>query len=105
MDLVGIGRDMSAAVCRNLAKKYGFAREAIILSSSHTHTGPVVSGNLKSMYTLDPVQQKYVDDYSQGLEEKLVRVAGEALARLAPVELTWSIGRTTFAVNRRNNKE
>jgi len=105
MDLVGIDRGLSVAVCRALKTKFGFARESVILSTSHTHTGPVVGGNLKSMYALDATQEKYVTEYSIGLHEKLVRVVGEALGRLKPARLTWSTGRTTFAVNRRNNKE
>jgi hypothetical protein len=105
MDLVGINRDLSAAVCRELAKQFGLPREAIILSTSHTHTGPVVGGNLKAMYNLDATQEKLVAEYSAGLQTKLVRLAGEALGHMAPANLSWSTGRTTFAVNRRNNKE
>ncbi len=35
----------------------------------------------------------------------MVRVVGDALKQLAPAELSWGIGKTTFAVNRRTNKE
>src|SRR5690349_10529955 len=42
MDLVGIPRDLSVAVRDELKKQYGLGREAIILSVSHTHTGPVL---------------------------------------------------------------
>jgi neutral ceramidase len=105
MDLVGIDRGLSTAVCRALAKEFGLPREAIILSTSHTHTGPVVGGNLKSMYNLDATQEKHVAEYSAGLQAKLVRLVGEALGGMAPANLSWSTGRTTFAVNRRTNTE
>src|SRR5438445_6444383 len=42
LDLVGIGRDLAAPICRAIHDKHGIAREAVILSVSHTHTGPVV---------------------------------------------------------------
>jgi hypothetical protein len=105
MDLVGIDRGLSVAVCAELGRKYGLPREAILLAVSHTHTGPVVAGNLSAMYFLDEAQQKLVDDYARALQPKLVEVVGQALGRLAPAELTWGTGKATFAVNRRNNRE
>jgi len=105
MDLVGIDRNLSLAVCNELKKKYKLPREAIVLATSHTHSGPVVRGNLDVMYFLDETQQKLIADYVQTLQTKLVAVVGEALGKLAPVQLAWGNGYTTFAVNRRNNKE
>jgi hypothetical protein len=105
MDLVGIPRDLSVAVCDELKKKYGLAREAVLLSVSHTHTGPVVRSNLSTMYDLDETQQKLLADYAQSLSTKLVAVVGEALKNLAPARIAWGTGKVTFAVNRRTNKE
>jgi neutral ceramidase len=105
MDLVGIGRDLSVEVCRELKQKHGLPREAVILSVSHTHTGPVVRNNLNVMYDLDAKQQRYVADYAKELHANLVKVVGEALKELAPARLSWATGRATFAVNRRTNKE
>src|SRR5437016_3807546 len=105
MDLVGISRDLSLAVCKDLKSAYGLDRESVLLSVSHTHTGPVVRGNLDTMYDLDPVQQRLIADYTRGLQGKLIAVVGEALGRMTPAQLAWANGKATFAVNRRNNKE
>lgn len=105
MDLVGIDRALSVAVCDAIKGKCGLPREAIFLNCSHTHSGPVIGGNLSVMYNLDPTQQKLVDDYTKSLRDKLVRVAGDALGKLEPAELTWNNGLVTFATNRRTNKE
>ena len=105
MDLVGISRDLSTAVCAELKKKYGLPREAILLSVSHTHTGPVVGSNLNAMYALDEAQQKLVSEYATDVKTKLVEVVGAALDQRAPADLAWNSGRVTFAVNRRSNKE
>jgi hypothetical protein len=105
MDLVGIDRPLSKAVCDELQKNPGLAREAVMLAVSHTHTGPVVRGNLDTMYQLDAEQGKRIAEYTEGLRRKLVRVAGDALKSLAPAELSWGSGTAGFAVNRRNNKE
>jgi hypothetical protein len=105
MDLVGIPRDLSVAVCDDLKKNFGLPRDAVMLSVSHTHTGPVVRTNLNVMYQLDETQQKLVHDYGRTLQAKLVAVVGDALKAMAPVQLQWGLGKATFAVNRRNNKE
>lgn len=39
MDLVGIPRDLSQAVCQELQRRYKLGREAVLLNVSHTHTG------------------------------------------------------------------
>ena len=67
MDLVGIARDLSANVCAELKKKHGLPREAILLSVSHTHTGPVIRGNLDMMYDLGEKQTKLIADYRDKL--------------------------------------
>jgi hypothetical protein len=105
MDLVGIPRDLSAAVCADITRKYKLPRESICLAVSHTHTGPVVGRNLAPMYFLDAGQQKLVEDYAAGLVGKLVDVVGSAIGKLAPADLSRGNGHVTFAVNRRNNKE
>jgi hypothetical protein len=105
MDLVGIDRKLSVAVCNGLKSAYGLDREAVMLSVSHTHTGPVVRGNLDAMYGLDARQQQLITDYAKSLHAKLMAVVGEAVSHLAPARLSWGTGRATFAVNRRNNKE
>jgi neutral ceramidase len=104
-DLVGIDRDLSQALCRAIEKRHGIARADIVLSVSHTHCGPVVGTNLRSMYPLDEQQKKLVDDYSRELHERLLGVVDAAVQDLAPVEITRGEGFTTFATNRRNNKE
>jgi hypothetical protein len=105
LDLVGIPRDLSIAVGADLKKKYDLPRAAIMLSVSHTHTGPVVGSNLNAMYFLDEAQQKLVDDYAVDLKTKLVELVGAALRNLAPADLARGNGHVTYAVNRRTNKE
>jgi hypothetical protein len=105
LDLVGIDRALSQAVCKLIQDRYKLPREAVILSVSHTHCGPVVGTNLRSMYFLDAEQAKRVDDYTRALPEKIVRAVDAAAADLAPVKLTWGVGTAGFAVNRRENKE
>ena len=103
MDLIGMPRELGSAICAELKAKYQFPREAIFLSSSHTHSGPVVNGNLMAMYNLDEEQLRLVKEYADSLKAKLVDLVGSAIADLAPADLSRGCGLVTFAVNRRNN--
>ncbi|MEX2176397.1 MAG: neutral/alkaline non-lysosomal ceramidase N-terminal domain-containing protein [Pirellulaceae bacterium] len=107
LDLVGIDRDLSNAIRDELKQKHGLAREQIALNCSHTHSGPVVARNLRPMhfYALEKPQQQLVRQYADKLHATLVELTGQAIAALAPAELSWASGITDFAVNRRNNKE
>ena len=105
LDLIGISREMSAAVCSALSEKHGLERSRIALCASHTHTGPVLSGNLSVMYFLDETQSRLVDEYSKRLKDNLVTVVDQAIGGLAECRLAWGQGTATFAVNRRNNRE
>lgn len=105
LDLVGIDRDLSQELCRVVMRKHRLPREAIILSVSHTHCGPVVGNNLRPMFFLDEEQAKRVADYTARLPELVLRAVDQAVARLEPARLSAGVGTATFAVNRRQNKE
>ncbi len=105
VDLVGVERGLSVAVCAQLKQKHVLPREAILLAASHTHSGPVVRSNLNVMYDLDATQRQFVANYGRSLETKLVEVVGAALKGLKPARVEWGNGHVTFAVNRRTNKE
>jgi neutral ceramidase len=105
MDLVGIDRLLSDEVCAELKKHYGFQRSEVMLSVSHTHCGPVVRSNLITMYHLDTKQDQLVKDYARELLTKIVEVVGVAQKTMKPAQISWGDGFTTFATNRRENKE
>ena len=105
LDLVGIDRGISVAVCSRLIKRHGLERGQILLSTSHTHTGPVVGENLRAMYFFPPGMWQRVEAYTKQLQEKIVTTAGEAFGRLEPARLAWGSGTAGIGVNRRNNTE
>ncbi len=105
LDLVGIDRTLSLSIRDELETRYKLGRAQVAICCSHTHTGPVVGGNLRAMYFLDAEQSKLVDEYTASLARKIVEVVGEAIANVASAALDWGTGRATFAVNRRANRE
>jgi hypothetical protein len=105
LDLVGIPRDLSIDVCKRIMDKHKLGREQIAIACSHTHCGPVVGGNLQTMYFLDADQAGRVREFTAELPTKIVRAVDEAIRNLRHATLTWAIGEVGFAVNRRENKE
>src|SRR5690606_33657317 len=105
LDLVGIDAGMSERISDQVTAKHGLAREALVLSTTHTHSGPVVGTNLRAMYALDASAWAQVDRYTAELDGKVVRAVSAALESLEPAQLHWTVGRAQFAVNRRNNPE
>jgi hypothetical protein len=105
LDLVGIDRGLSQLIVEKIRAKHRLPREAVILSVSHTHCGPVVGTTLRSMYFLDAVQAKRVVDYTTSLPDRILAVVNEAVANQKLARLAWGTGQADFAVNRRENKE
>ncbi|MGE0756311.1 MAG: neutral/alkaline non-lysosomal ceramidase N-terminal domain-containing protein [Pirellulaceae bacterium] len=103
LDLVGIDRATSVAICSTIARRHHLERDQIALNCSHNHCGPVVGSNLHAMYFLDAAEQARVEQYTAWLSERIVRGVGQALERLAPAELARGEGQATIAVNRRSN--
>lgn len=107
LDLIGIDRVLSQAICDEVHKVHGLSRGQIALVTSHTHSGPVVGDNLSCMYQAvwDETQRRLVSEYAQNLIKSVVEMVGEAKDNLRPAALSWGAGLATFAVNRRENNE
>jgi hypothetical protein len=107
LDLVGIGPDITEPVTAELAAKHNLPRAYVAFLCSHTHSGPVVGYNLRTLHRdqIDDHQKRLIEDYAEKLKSTLVALVERAIARLAPSELSYGQGTATFAANRRNNKE
>lgn len=105
LDLVGISREVSLDIVQAIADKHKLPREAIILSTSHTHCGPVVGKNLRSMYFVSEEESAKILRYTAELPGRILAAVDAAAAKLEPVTLRYAVGEAGFAVNRRENKE
>src|SRR5712691_4149979 len=83
-DLVGLPRGISAPVAEAVAKRTGLLRERLMLTSSHTHCGPVVRDNLMDMYDMPAEMRPKVAAYGDFLQQKLVEVILAALKDRKP---------------------
>jgi len=102
-DVVGVSRQIWDSILDRLDDV--LTRDQLMLNSSHTHSGPVMSRTLDDIYPLDDEQRALVARYTTFFEEKGAEVIQQAIKNLAPATLSAGIGEAGFAVNRRNNPE
>ena len=100
-DLIGLPREITDLVSTRAQQEYRIERSRIMFNSTHTHSGPVVWPNLRTMFNLRRKDERVVVKYSRRLGEDLFCVIGAALADLAPAQLSHGFGKAHFAVNRR----
>lgn len=104
-DLLGFPKNISDRIRDQIGVQYGLKRAQIILSSSHTHTGPVLTDALADIYSFDEKQAEIILNYSNHLEKKIVDLTGVALRSMVPARIFSGNGITRFQVNRRHNAE
>jgi hypothetical protein len=100
-DLIGLPADVSEAVAERLKRDANLPRAALVLNSSHTHSGPAIWPNLRVMFDFTPDEAERVKRYAQKLTDDLVGVARQALRDLQPATLAFGRGTAGFAINRR----
>jgi hypothetical protein len=102
-DLVGFSGTVAKNIAEQAERKYRLPRDCLILSSSHTHCGPLIERPLSIWYLdlLSAEQTRDVEQYTRELEGQVVTVIGAALKDLQPARLSFARGQANFAVNRR----
>ena len=104
-DIIGYPKDMSDRIRDAIGREHGLARAQIVLSGSHTHSGPVLDNSLPDIYPTNAAQQEAIVQYTHRLEGIVAATVGAALADLAPAAIFTGSAVARFAVNRRNNRE
>ena len=102
-DILGFPKNISDHISKACTEKYGLERSELILSSSQTHTGPVLRESLDLTYPISDAHIDKIERYSKRLEESVINLVGEALRNKIPARLSAGNGVVRFQVNRRNN--
>lgn len=94
-DLIGFDPTTCQEVKTAISQLTGLAPQQVILSASHTHTGPEISiENKEHVESFDEV-------YVRALIAKIANAVNEACQRTEPVTLDFAKTSCTLAVNRR----
>jgi hypothetical protein len=103
-DLIGLPAAIAEPVCARLKDRAGLKRQQILLTSSHTHTGPALSLNAGRGGGAPGDRQRTVD-YTRQLQDRLVEVVTEALKTASrpgcPGGRAWPISCSTAGNSRR----
>jgi Neutral/alkaline non-lysosomal ceramidase, N-terminal len=100
-DLIGLTADIADPIRRRIEEQTGIPATSIILSSSHTHTGPTLSLDPKPQENRTLADSERTVAYTKSLQDKLVQVVVEAAKQLQPARLSWGVGVVHFVMNRR----
>ncbi|MBI4607300.1 MAG: neutral/alkaline non-lysosomal ceramidase N-terminal domain-containing protein [Planctomycetes bacterium] len=101
LDNCEVSREFNAPVLAEIERRHSLAPGAVIVVSSHTHSGPCLARTLPAMFAFDGIEKERVDKYSEKLGAALVEVVGAAIEDLKPARLEAGKGTAGFAMNRR----
>jgi hypothetical protein len=106
VDLLGIPRPTRDWLEKQANQRYQLPPASLLLNASHTHCGPVLEEAKDSIYGntfygLSPQQLQENREYVKALQQKLLRLIGQAIENLAPARLSYTHARAGFAMNRR----
>ena len=109
-DMIGFQKGMSDRIREQLNKRFGWSNAQIILSASHTHSGPIVKdpGTFNCYHDNFNHSQEELDKahrYAQWFEKQIVELAVQAARSMEAVSLYAANGIARIQVNRRNNTE
>jgi hypothetical protein len=100
-DLIGLPRPVVAEARRLIREKTGMAEENVMLSATHTHTGPALTGE-SSLDDLVIKGSELSRDYTRGLPKLIAQAVEEAHARRVPARISRaSANEPKLAFNRR----
>jgi hypothetical protein len=96
-DLGSFGSEVFPAIQKNILDKFGLKDSELFISTIHSHSAPVLS--------LDPETGDPNNiEYTKTLQQKLITVISEALAKMKPVQTALGSGSSPVGSNRREMK-
>jgi hypothetical protein len=101
LDLIGVPRNLRLAVAERAKKQHGIEPANLAINASHTHSGPEL--RTSRFHGADDLAQREQEaaKYTAALENKILQLIGEALAKSVPAHLDYCHARCGFAMNRR----
>jgi hypothetical protein len=103
VDNLGVPGYMVCDLAKRLKSKAGVDPARVAVSSTHTHTAPMLAGVAPTLFgePIPPDHQAHIEQYTKELADHLEQVALAAIADRAPSRLEWGLGSVGFAINRR----
>ncbi len=102
VDNLGVPYAMTQEIVRRLAK-HGVRPERLAVTATHTHTAPMLRNVAPTLFgqPIPKEQQERIDRYTSEFTDNLEKVALAALKDRRPSRLSFGIGKSAVAKNRR----
>jgi neutral ceramidase len=100
-DICLLSPAVAEPIAQEIEAKSGLKREQILISVSHTHSGPEVTFSPSPAFG-EAVTNEIVH-YTHVFQNKVVSAATQALDKLAPARLSYGVGVANFVMNRRES--
>ncbi len=91
LDVVTVTRTLAVAARRLIAEQTGITPERVMISATHTHSGPVIKRN-GLLDQLTGADQPLAVEFNKKLAALIARAAREADAKLAPARPSAAVG-------------
>ena len=107
VDNLGVPDYMVRDLARRLKSKAGIDPARLAVTSTHTHTAPMLDGVAPTLFgePIPPDHQAHIQQYTKELADHLERVALASISDRSPGRLEWGLGSVGFAVNRRATRD
>jgi neutral ceramidase len=100
-DLIGITEKIAAPVFERIRQSTGLERHQVVLSASHTHSGPMLHRSNLPIPGIAPEDVANLAAYTRELQDKLAGLVEASLKNFEPVKLSFGDGIAHFVMNRR----
>src|SRR5262245_46594114 len=100
-DLIGFPAEIATPLRQRIAEKAGVPATAVIINSSHTHTGPTLNIDPTPREGRATADAERTAAYTKDLCDKIVQIATDANDNKQPARLSWGTGIVHFVMNRR----
>ncbi len=100
-DIIFVGKESVGRIRKKISAETGIPGKNILVSASHTHSGPITVNYLNSEN--DPVVPKADLEYIRYMEETITRTGIQAASSMVPCEIGLSVAKGKgVGTNRRN---
>jgi hypothetical protein len=96
-DLLNIPDSLAAEVKKELAARLGLEESRILISATHTHSGPSLPPDISA-----DVSGAGLGNYSSILLERMLAAALKSVEEARAAKLGWGVGRVIVGFNRRS---
>ena len=101
LDLIEIPQSLRDSIFAMAKKSHGLNPEELLVNTSHTHGGPMVSSRTVADWGIEPQWGKRADEYVEFLVRQIDIAIGGALASQGPATISYSSSRSATSMNRR----